>query len=175
MTMTSSVVFGALMILAIISDLRTQRIPKALTIPGLFLGLAVGVLGGWAGFSAAVLGVVVAFVLGTLLFSLGAIGGGDVKLLMVVGAFMGPSDLFYSLLAAGAIGGILALFTILRNGVVLPALIRARELGAYFLTLGRKGDRRTLQDSSAIKVPYGVAIALGALIVRFYTLYGGIS
>lgn len=69
-------------------DLRTSRIPNALTFSLLALGLAVSVTIG-AGLGVALTGVGVAFVLHFVLWQLGLEGAGDAKLMMAVGAFLG--------------------------------------------------------------------------------------
>jgi prepilin peptidase CpaA len=172
MIIASSMVFLGLMLLGLVSDMRTQRIPKWITVPGVVLGLTAGALAGWAGLGAAFAGAVLGMLVGTVLFALGALGGGDVKLLAVVGAFLGPMGLGYALLAGGAIGGILGLWIAIRRGVILPTLLNTRDLGMNLLTLGRRGDRMTLDSAAAIRVPYGVAIALGGLIARFVVMPG---
>src|SRR2546425_5723894 len=73
------------------SDLRTRRIPNAITGPAILAGAAFNVLyGGRAGLAASVAGLGIA--IGVLLaqFAAGGIGGGDVKMMGAVGALLGP-------------------------------------------------------------------------------------
>jgi Flp pilus assembly protein protease CpaA len=98
-------------------------------------------------------------------------GGGDVKLFGVAGVFLGPAGFLLALLASALVGGVLGLVAAIRDGVVVTALLRTRDLGVRAATLGRSGDRMTLDSAGAITVPYGAAIAIGSLVVWF--LYPG--
>ncbi len=61
----------------------------------------------------------------------------------------------------------------MRRGVLVPVLLRTRDLGVNALTLGRAGERLTLNSPGAITVPYGAAIAIGSLAVWFILAPGG--
>ncbi len=84
------------------------------------------------------------FVVGLIGFALGYIGGGDVKLLTAIAAWTGLTRLPDLLLGTAIAGGILAV-----------ALIAARAL-----PLAGRGPRLL---AKAAPLPYGVAIAVGAL------------
>lgn len=162
MNLVISTLFLILMGLALLWDVRSRRIPNRLTLTGIALGLglrtAVGLdplLGGLAGFGVAALA-------GLPLLALGGIGGGDFKLLLVVGGFLGPGAFFTALLAAGIAGGVLGVAVAVARGVLLPVLVRTRKLAVHLLTLGRRGERVSLDSPGAVTVPYGAAIAVGA-------------
>ena len=55
-----------------------------------------------------------------------------------------------------------------RRGVILPAVFNAGRMMRYWLTTGRSGEQRTLTSPGAVAVPYGVAIALGAIVWWFW-------
>lgn len=89
--------------LGAVCDLRTERIPNVLSLGGLALGLClqtavhvalVDPTDVWAsslaGLTNGVLGVGLCGLVPYLLFRVDAMGGGDVKLLGAVGAFVGP-------------------------------------------------------------------------------------
>lgn len=81
----------ALSAVCAIADHRTGRIPNALTVPGLLLGLALGALGGGvAGAVASLCGAALAAIVPALLNRAGALGGGDLKLFAALGALAGP-------------------------------------------------------------------------------------
>lgn len=105
-------ILGAVLVLAVISDLRTNRIPNTLTVPGVGLMLAALL---WS-FSLSTVGdhllsLVVTLVVFGLLFRLGAMGGGDVKLMLVVGLAFPLSALISLWLWIFVIGGLQALVT----------------------------------------------------------------
>ncbi len=157
----SELLIGVL-VLSVWFDVREQRIPNWITAGGLAGALALrGILGPevlWVG----VVGGALGFSLGILLFAAGAMGAGDGKLLTTVGAILGLDAFLWCLPLIGAFGGLLALAVTLRNGTLIPTLLRFRELLFYFVSLGRIGNLRTLSTPGAVTVPYGVAVAAGA-------------
>lgn len=166
-----TVVFAVLMLVALTFDVVKRRIPNGLILAGLVTGLALRLAGGWESLVPGLAGAGLALVLTFPLFALRAMGGGDVKLFAVVGMFLGPQGFLFALLASAVVGGVLGLGTALRNGVIVTALLRTRDLGVRALTFGRRGERMTLESAGAITVPYGAAIAIGSVVVWF--LYPG--
>ena len=169
-----TVTFAVLAVLLAVStatDLRERRIPNAVTVTGMLVGLVLGLVQGQ--FAASLLGLGVALALGLPFFALGALGGGDAKLLGAVGALLGPISLVSVLLYAGLAGGALALLQAVRRGTIVPLLVRTLDLALWAVTLGRRGTRSSLDSSGAISVPYGVAIAVGSLAAWFFPLLPG--
>ncbi|MGD2047798.1 MAG: hypothetical protein PVH96_16425, partial [Gemmatimonadota bacterium] len=81
-----------------------------------------------------------------------------------VGGILGLDTFLWCLPLIGAFGGVLAIALTVRNGTLIPTLLRFRELLFYFVSFGRVGDRRTLTTQGSVAVPYGVAVAAGALV-----------
>jgi hypothetical protein len=54
-----------------------------------------------------------------------------------------------------------------RRGVIVPVLLACRDLLVHGLTLGRAGERQTIESPGAPTVPYGAAIAIGSVAVWF--------
>jgi leader peptidase (prepilin peptidase)/N-methyltransferase len=125
--------------LIMVLDLWSRIIPDTLTLPGLVYALAVAtVLSGAAGLLHAGLGVLVAggAVLLFAIVSRGGLGGGDIKLMAMLGAALGWKD---ALIAFGA-------------SQIAAGLV------AMLLIIGRRGPREA--------VPVGALIALfGGLIL----------
>lgn len=159
--------FACVLIMGALSDLRDRTIPNVLTLPALGAGIVLAALPGGISLSAALLGAGLAFVVSILLFALGAFGGGDAKLLMVVGAFMGPIDFLNALLFTALIGGVMAVYTTARLGLLRPTLKSMGSLVVSLVTRGRRGRRITVRSSGVVTIPYGVAIAAGSLIAWF--------
>lgn len=159
--LTSFAVAGA------VSDARTAKIPNRLILVGLAVALLLRAAWGleplWQGVAAAALALAVGFPL----FALRALGGGDVKFLVACGAFVGLPLVGWASLYAAACGGLLVAYATLRRGVPLVVAQRTMELFRSAVTFGRAGERMTLQDEGAMTVPYGLAIAAGALIAWF--------
>lgn len=170
MSTLTAVVFTLIMVSAMLTDTVDRRIPNTLTYAGLALGLALRVPLGPLEMLLGIAGALIAFGLSLPLFALGGIGGGDVKLLTVVGAFMGPFGLMTSLVLAGALGAVVAGLWATAAGVLLPALLRTRDMAHYLLSFGRRGVLPQPHGQATLHVPYGIAIAGGALIAWFLPL-----
>lgn len=152
-------------------DVRERRIPNRLTAAGLLLALALGLFQGGGGLAAAAAGAVLGLVVGLPVFLLGGLGGGDVKLLAVMGAFLGPGRLPLALLAIALTGGLMAAVEVVRRGAVKRTIM---NLWAILMSLGPKsferwktrqaGGKLTIDAASAVTIPYAVAIAIGSVV-----------
>jgi prepilin peptidase CpaA len=162
-----SVALCAMMLLAAWFDVRVRRVPNALTISGFGVAIALRLMAGPGAGIDGVTGALLAFVLCLPFFVLGVLGGGDAKLLMALGAFMGPRDLLVAMLLIASIGGIIGAVDALRRGILLPVLYNCGDILKHWATLGRRGSNRSLATTGALAIPYGVAIALGSLFWWF--------
>lgn len=158
-----SAVLVSVLILAVWFDVREQRIPNWVTVGGLFGALVLRVLIGPPALGAGVLGGALGFSLGILLYAAGAMGAGDGKLLTAVGALLGFDVFLWCLPLTGLFGGLLALAVTIVKGTFIPTVIRFRELLFHLVSFGHFGGRRTLSTPGAVAVPYGVAVAAGAV------------
>jgi prepilin peptidase CpaA len=156
------------MLVAVVFDLRTRRVPNALTVSGFAIAIVLRFGAGPGAGIDGLTGAILAFVLCLPFFVLGVLGGGDAKLLMAVGAFMGPRNLLSALLLVASIGGIIGAVDAARRGILLPVLSNCGDILKNWATLGRRGSNRSLTSSGALAIPYGVAIALGSLIWWFF-------
>ena len=163
-------VMAAFLLAAVVFDVRSRRIPNGLTVGGALAGTALAAFEAGGFPVSALLGALVALLVSFPLFAVGALGAGDSKLFAMVGTFVGPGALLSVLLYGGVAGGVLALGTALSSGRILPLLLSAKELIVYLVTFGRSGTRRTLATAGGDTVPYGVAIAVGALVAWFVPL-----
>lgn len=103
------------LLIAAVLDLRSRSIPDwipASLLAWAFLQLALGAGPGWG---AAGLGLALGAAFGAGSFALGALGGGDAKLLTALGACLGPFDLGTTLLYMALAGGVLAAVAKLRG------------------------------------------------------------
>lgn len=164
----ATIIFVGAMGAAAAFDLRSRRIPNPLVGGSLVLALLLRGSLGLAPLLDGLAGAGLALAVGLLLFALGGFGGGDAKLLIVVGAFLGFRPTVGALLLIGVLGGLLGLFEAVRRRSILPAAYNAAGMMRRWVTFGRSGERRDLQSPGAVAVPYGVAIAAGAVIWRFW-------
>jgi len=106
--------------LAAIWDTAQRRVPNGLIFTGLVLGCALQTHG-WSGLGRAILGAGVALALLVVPFRFRLVGGADVKLIMVCGAFLGWAGAVHVLLLGTAIHGGLAMIFLLGSRFV-PAI-----------------------------------------------------
>ncbi len=169
MSLVITVVLVLTMGAAAVSDLRTRRIPNWLTLGGLAAALVLRALAGVHPLVDGLAGAGLGFGLGLLCMILGALGGGDGKLLMAAGAFFGFRPFLGALLLIGVLGGLLGIAEAVRQRAILPSVYNAGGMLRRWATLGRlPGPARSLDSPGAVKVPYGLAIALGAVIWWFW-------
>lgn len=162
-----SLIFTALLLVAAWSDYRSRRIPNALTMSGLAAALVLRALAGPEAAIDGVTGVLLALVLTLPLLMLGVMGGGDAKLLMAIGGFMGPRDFVWAGLVIAIVGGMMAVVDAGRRGMLLPVLYNCGDILRHWATFGRRGANRSFASVGAMTIPYGIAIAAGALLWWF--------
>lgn len=131
----NAVVFGVLgsALLAIFFvDLDFQIIPDVITLPGMILGLGVSALPGGIGIISAGTGLLVGggslyliALLGDWLFKKDSMGGGDIKMAAMLGAFLGWQKVILIFMASSVIGLVISLILMifsskLRESRVIP-------------------------------------------------------
>ena len=154
---------------ATFTDMRRRIIPNWLVMPFLLAGLtASGWMDGWHGISRSLMGLGLGLAIYGALFWMGSMGAGDVKLAMAIGAWIGPSQLFFALFVTALAGGFMVVGWAIAAGF-LPDLLK----GAGNLVFGRKKqdagteEKLVLSNPKTRKMPYAPAIALGTLISFF--------
>jgi prepilin peptidase CpaA len=168
----------ALVLTAVVCDLRSRRIPNALVASGIALGLLFQAVapdagGGLFGHRAGALGVVPALLGGLLglglflpLYALRAMGAGDVKLLAMVGVWLGAPAVAYAALWTLLAGGVLALGWALGTGVLRRVLANLREMAvSSFVRIQAGGGAAVPAPPTPTgRLPYAVAIACGTAL-----------
>lgn len=133
------VLLGGLLTASVGWDLRTRRIPNALTGAFLLAALLLAACHGPASVGLALLGMAAAG-LALPLWAARLLGAGDVKLLAAVGALLGPTPLLWTLLGTAIAGAVLAALTLARRGTRIPysPAVALGTLWAVFC-IGRPG------------------------------------
>ena len=153
------------LVAATVIDLRSQRIPNALTNPLAISAsapqtLTQGSSGLWA--SMLGLGLGLGLMLAPFLFSV--MGGGDVKLMAAIGAWVGPQLILTSFLATSIIGGLYALLVLARRGdVIRSVFLRFWTTVSVGAGTGEFHYQPVTESRSLPRLCYGLAIALGTL------------
>lgn len=150
--------YPALMIHAAVGDLRTMRISNRIILI-LLAGYAVAIpwaplalpFVAWSAGAAAIV-----FLLGLVGFSLGWMGGGDVKLMTVATLWLGAANVAPFLFYTSLFGAILTIVILIFRQWSLPP------------SLQRRGWIARLHQPRG-GVPYGVAIAAAGVLVYLRT------
>jgi prepilin peptidase CpaA len=161
----SLVVLVVLLVGAAVVDVREHRIPNALVFPGIAVALLLAHLPGGS-LSGSLAGIAVGLAMGLPLYWLRAMGAGDVKLLGMVGAFLGGSDTFVATLVIFAVGGVLGLVAVARRRAFaqLGANLKQMTFGGLVNTMTSAGPAIDAPARSVGVQPYGVAIAAGTVL-----------
>lgn len=157
------------LVLACITDLRSRRIPNWLVLPFLIAGFVVsGWLHGREGFTRSLAGAGVAILLCSVLYWLGGLGAGDLKLCAAIGAWIGPHQLFIAQVVTGIVGGVWVLIWAISAGFVCDLFRSTGDLAFGWVKRGALRDPdMTLDNPLRRKMPYAPAIAIGTLLSFF--------
>ena len=163
----SSFIVGGVVVALIgaMSDVRTARIPNSLTYPATLAALILRIYFlGVSGLKHGAIGMLVAGGLFLVLFVLGAMGGGDMKLMAAVGMWVGSTQVGLLLVTAAIAGGVLALVSVVRHRALGETLRNTAELMSHGLTMGpTPHPTLNVQAEGSRRIPFGVAIAVGTL------------
>jgi prepilin peptidase CpaA len=145
---------------AVITDMRTRRIPNWLTAGMAAGGFGIACGGGTVTPAHAALGLLVGLLLMMPGHLIGATGAGDVKLMASVGAVVGPGLALRAFLFTAVAGGVFAIAVALQRGLLADTL-----LGTGRLVTAPVAARQTIESPSrANRFAYGPAIAVGTLV-----------
>jgi Flp pilus assembly protein protease CpaA len=144
-------------------DLRERRIPNWLSATGFLAALATAPMSGGVGVPAALLGAGLGLGALYIPFSLGAVGGGDVKFAAVAGAWLGPRVGLNALLLGSAAGLFVALGAAALTGRAGAALAAAGRMVWLFAANPSFGTLppAPAADAQVAPIPYAVPLAAG--------------
>jgi prepilin peptidase CpaA len=166
----------ALLVAAVAHDVRARRIPNAIVFPGALAALLLhaalpagqglfGVPMGGLGIMSALGGLALGLAVLMPMYALRLMGAGDVKLLAMVGAFVGAGDILAVAIATLLAGGVLALAWALWQGSLRQLLGNALQMVLHSGLSGLSGGAVKVEAPAAAsgRLPYAVAIALATV------------
>lgn len=164
----AAMVFVALLMAAAVMDVRVRRVPNALCMVLLAVGLGVGALGtGQVSVLNALAGVATGLAIWLPFWLLGMLGAGDVKFFAAACAWIGPSLAWRASLGVALLGGVMALMIMARQ----RGLRSTAEFTALVPTTARgivANARTGTGLASARSFPYAVPMAIVLAGARFY-------
>jgi Flp pilus assembly protein protease CpaA len=163
-------VLGVCLATAAAWDLWKRRIPNSVNVATAVLGLGAALATGSltvVAHSLAGAGVVFGVLL--LMYRQRWIGGGDVKLGVAFGTWLGPVGGLSALVVGIAFNGIVAVYLLVRGGSAFRAEVKSNLVMAAYT--GRVGETEHRPDSAHI--PLGAALAASALVV--FIVRGGVG
>jgi prepilin peptidase CpaA len=160
-----------LLLLAAATDLRNRKIPNWLTLLLILGGIAQSFFASHlAGPGSAVIGVLAGAAIPFLLFAMGALGAGDVKLMAGVGAWLGPVAALMVFIIAAIVGMIIVIVQAVVEGrlqlltqnslAITLSLLHIREVGSEHVT--RTGQSARSLDKP---LPYAVPVMIATCAV----------
>ncbi|MFK7767853.1 MAG: prepilin peptidase [Mariniblastus sp.] len=174
--MIASVCLLALMATAAATDIRDQKIYNWTTYSGIVLALALNAAASWlgrteiadTGIIQSLVGFGACALIMLICFVLFQIGGGDVKLLAMSGAFLGPELGIEALLWTFVLGGAVALIILIWKLGAIRLLNRAIQQLMIKMNFGN-WDPVTEEESKQLNAPLYLAPSalVGVLIVKF--------
>jgi prepilin peptidase CpaA len=162
-------VFTLLLLFGCVTDLRSRRIPNELVAAILGTGwlFALYAPDAWRALGMSLAGTAVGFAIWIGFYLVGAIGAGDVKFFAATGAWLGPALTWRASLIAAVVGGVIAIVYLSlekRLGIVL----RRIALAASARSLAVLPEGTTSPVTRRRRLPYGVALAIGALVAAWF-------
>ena len=160
----------AFLVTASVYDYRTHKIPNWLTASGIVIALIYNGAVPFSrdhGFLWALGGLMVGFLVILPCYVLRIMGAGDVKLMAMVGAFLGVTDTLYAVIYSFFLGGIAALIFALYNHAMMRMLGNLKNITQMMIlsTIGGfKPDLQIDQAKSVGKLAFGICISVGTII-----------
>ena len=161
---------------AVYTDLVARRIPNKLVFPGAVVGvLCSWLLPGGPGWLSALQGLGIGLAALLPLYLLRAMGAGDVKLMAMVGAFLGAGDILGAMLGTLVAGGVMSLAVVVRRRAMLQLIDNLKVMmvsGFSSLVMGQV-PATEVPAASVGKLPYALAIAVGTFAYLVWQRYWG--
>jgi prepilin peptidase CpaA len=155
---------SVVLLVACVTDLTRRKVYNWLTFPA--MAVAIGIQGfeqGWGGLGASFFGLIIGGMIFLPIYWAQGMGAGDIKLMAVVGAWMGWKFALNTALNTAILGGLVAVVILLIRGELFSTL------GKLLKILLRQ--QATAPDKSGTAhpgLPYAVVIALGAASAEFF-------
>jgi prepilin peptidase CpaA len=158
----------AILIVAVVQDVKYMRISNRLIVVGIILSVAFGIfLGGMPRLIDILLNMSFPVIVLYLLYLLGVLGAGDIKLFSVVGGFTNFKTLTGCMFAAFAVAAVMSVGKMLYNGNLSDSLFKGQLFVKEVLRGNISSYRQTWAEERNL-IHFSAAILIGLLLVRGY-------
>jgi prepilin peptidase CpaA len=170
-------ILSGLLLIAVYTDLRTRRIPNRLIMTGVVLGFVFqfmadkiyGVFpGSWGGHGLlqGLYGLLAGLGLFMPFYLIRGMGAGDVKLLAMIGVWLGPEAVLNTALLTMVVGGALALGAAIWQGALGQVMSNVWFMLTHLMVSAQAREGVVLEAParSTGRLPYALAIASGAAV-----------
>lgn len=187
--MLLTVLLVGFVLVATVTDVRWHRVYNWTTYPGILIALGLNGLGdalsrwnlvdggrlqaiGWQGLAQSAYGLLVCGGVMLVCFVLMRVGGGDVKLIAMMGAFLGPFQGLEAMLWTFVIGACAALIVVVWRVGPWTLLVRIMSQVLWWVRLGRANPIDP-ELRARLKPPLFLApSALAAVVIVRFSLLG---
>lgn len=150
---------------AVAYDSLSHRLPNFYLLMGLLLGAVLQVwTDGWGGLLSAAGGLAVGFLVFLPFYALGGMAAGDVKLMAVVGSFIGGAAALWAAACSLIAGTVLGILYLLLRGHLGKFVARYWAMASLRSYIPVESDA----DPARHRFPYALAIATGTVVSLFF-------
>jgi len=156
------------------TDLKYGKIYNYITVPAIAAGIAFSAInnagGVFTGLFDSSAAAAAAFIFFIIPYMMGALGGGDVKLMMSIGALKGCAFLFYAIIFIGLVSFVLSLF------VFIMQVFKDHKFSGTLNILISFYHKNVLVSGDELKpilkknLKFGISIFFGTVIAYVYLL-----
>lgn len=157
-------IMSAFLLGAVIYDLVSHRLPNYYLLLGVPVALVLQAWSaGWAGVLAGGTGLLTGFAVFLPFYVIGGMAAGDVKLMAVIGSFLGAIGAFWAGACSLMVGAFLGVLYLLYKGQLGRLLIRYWAMASLHSYIPAESS-----DAALHRFPYALAIAAGTLLSLYW-------
>lgn len=169
LSLQSTVLFLlVILLIAAATDMRSRKIPNLLILVGLIGALALQYYENYfSGVTDGLIGIAIAFVITIPFVAMRALGAGDSKLILIVGAALGVWDMITVLLLALVTAGLFGLIASVLKGR-FGAFRDNISISIMSIGLRDWDGAKVLPGQTAYRVPFAVPVAVAAAVWLYW-------
>lgn len=152
---------------ALYTDMRYRRVTNRTIVCGLVTGFLYSTYCGSGILLSGIAGAALALAINLVPFTMGLLGGGDVKLMMVIGLYTGPHVFMEVFVVTAIVGAIISIVVMMWSGDFFRTMKRM-QVQLMSMIIGAK-VMQVDEPKQPTSIPYVLAISMGLL----YSTYHG--